>query len=50
MHITFCYENVNEGEHLEALRVHKRIILKQIFKKQGGGCGLDSFGSGRDKR
>ena len=33
MHAGLCWENLQEGDHLEDLRVDWRIILKLILKK-----------------
>jgi hypothetical protein len=34
-------ENVRERDNLEHLTIDERIILKRIFQKWIGGCGLD---------
>jgi hypothetical protein len=43
---SFLWGNLRERDHLEHLVIDGRIILKWIFKKQGGGRGLVCSGPG----
>ena len=36
LHTGFCWGDLMEGDSLEDLDVHRRIILKSIFKKLEG--------------
>jgi len=41
VHAGFWCRNLRDRDHLEDLDVDGRIILRRIFKKLGGGHGLD---------
>jgi len=41
VHTGFCWGSLREGEHLQDPGVDREIILKWLFKKWGGGHGLD---------
>ena len=47
MHTGFWWGNLREGDLFEDLGLDGRMILKWIFRKLNGRCGLDSAAQGR---
>jgi hypothetical protein len=48
-HTGFWWGNMTKIDHLEYLCIDGRIIPKPIFKKWGGGHGLDRSGPDMDR-
>ena len=41
VHTEFWWGHLKEGDHLEDLDMHGKMIQKRILKESGGGRGLD---------
>ena len=49
MHIEFWWRNLKERDHLEALDLDGRVILRWIFKKWDGDMGWINLAQDRDR-